>query len=171
MRTAVCAPFSCFVAFPVPPHVVAFPAPLLLSLFPRPLLLCRFSLRPLMLSLFSCAPLFVLLLLFLAGEVFFFFLSVCVSFVGQQIFLRAFHHGCRRSAYSCIVFSATQRTSVNPKNYDENGDFCNFPLNPAFPFPSFLSLHAPPRNPAQCRVSCRFFRPNPTHLTHLIIKF
>ena len=47
--------------------------------------------------------------------------------VGQQIFLRVFHHGCRRSAYPCFVFSATQRTSVNPKNYDENGDFCNFP--------------------------------------------
>ena len=49
------------------------------------------------------------------------------AFVGQQYFLRVFHHGCRRSAYPCFVFSASQRTSVNPKNYDENGDFCNFP--------------------------------------------
>ncbi|MCI7168226.1 MAG: hypothetical protein MR980_05950, partial [Bacteroidales bacterium] len=47
--------------------------------------------------------------------------------VGQQIFLRVFHHGCRRSAYPCFVFSATQNPSVNPKNYDENGDFCIFP--------------------------------------------
>ena len=49
------------------------------------------------------------------------------AFVGQQYFLRAFHHGCRRSAYPRFVFSATQNPSVNPKNYDENGDFCNFP--------------------------------------------
>ena len=33
-----------------------------------------------------------------------------------------------------------------------------------------LTLHTPPRNPAQCRFSCRIFRPNPTHLTPLIIK-
>ena len=26
-----------------------------------------------------------------------------------------------------IVFSSTQNPSVNPKNYDENGDFCIFP--------------------------------------------
>ena len=33
-----------------------------------------------------------------------------------------------------------------------------------------LTLHPPPRNPALCRLSCRICRPNPTHLTLLIIK-
>ena len=33
-----------------------------------------------------------------------------------------------------------------------------------------LTLHAPPRNPAPCKVLCRICRPNPTHLTPLIIK-
>ena len=33
-----------------------------------------------------------------------------------------------------------------------------------------LTLHAPPRNPAPCKVLCRIYRPNPTHLTLLIIK-
>ena len=34
-----------------------------------------------------------------------------------------------------------------------------------------LTLHAPPRNPTLCGLSCRICRPNPTHLTPLIIKF
>ena len=33
-----------------------------------------------------------------------------------------------------------------------------------------LTLHTPPRNPAPCNVLCRICRPNPTHLTPLIIK-
>ena len=32
------------------------------------------------------------------------------------------------------------------------------------------TLHAPSRNPTLCRLSCRICRPNPTHLTALIIK-
>ena len=32
------------------------------------------------------------------------------------------------------------------------------------------TLHAPPRNPTLCRLSCRICRPNPTHPTPLTIK-
>ena len=33
-----------------------------------------------------------------------------------------------------------------------------------------LPLHTLPRNPTPCKVLCRIYRPNPTHLTALIIK-
>ena len=95
-----------------------FPRPLALSLFPRPSCLVAFLLRPLVwpLAPFSC------------GRGFLLFLLVCLCiFCRTEIFLRVFHHGCRRSAYPRFVFSATQNPSVNPKNYDENGDFCIFP--------------------------------------------
>ena len=94
-----CAPlFGCFSR--APSCFVAFPAPLLVW----------------SLASFSCGrDLLLFLLVFL-----------CI-FCRTEIFLRVFHHGCRRSAYPRFVFSATQNPSVNPKNYDENGDFCNFP--------------------------------------------
>ena len=38
-----------------------------------------------------------------------------------------------------------------------------------FCFPT--TLHKPPRNPTQCKVSCRFYEPKPTHLTPMIIRF
>ena len=38
-------------------------------------------------------------------------------------------------------------------------------------FCPFPSLHTPPRNPTQCKVSCRFYEPNPTHLSPMIIRF
>ena len=48
--------------------------------------------------------------------------------------------------------------------------FAHFPADPTRHKPPKLILHAPPRNPALCKVSCRIYRPNPTHLTLLIIK-
>ena len=48
--------------------------------------------------------------------------------------------------------------------------FAHFPADPTRHKPPKPPLHAPPRNPAQCRLPCRICRPNPTHLTPLIIK-
>ena len=48
--------------------------------------------------------------------------------------------------------------------------FSHFPADPTRHKPPKPPLHAPPRNPAQCRLLCRICRPNPTHLTPLIIK-
>ena len=48
--------------------------------------------------------------------------------------------------------------------------FAHFPADPTLHTPPKLTLHAPPRNPTLCRLSCRICRPNPTHLTLLIIK-
>lgn len=93
--------------------------PLAWLLFPCPLLLGCFSLTPP--CLVSCS--FFLRKRFpsFSSRLFVYLLS------DSKFFLRVFHHGCRRSAYPCFVFSASQRTSVNPKNYDGNGDFCIFP--------------------------------------------
>ena len=49
--------------------------------------------------------------------------------------------------------------------------FAHFPADPTRRKPPKLTLHTPPRNPAQCRLSCRIFRPDPTHPTALTIKF
>ena len=49
--------------------------------------------------------------------------------------------------------------------------FVHFPAAPTLHTLPKPALHAPPRNPALCRLSCRICRPNPTHLTPLIIKF
>ena len=46
----------------------------------------------------------------------------------------------------------------------------HFPADPTLHTPPKLPLHAPLRNPTQCRLSCRICRPNPTHPTPLIIK-
>ena len=48
--------------------------------------------------------------------------------------------------------------------------FVHFPANPTLHTPPKPTLHAPPRNPAPRKVLCRICRPNPTHLTALIIK-
>ena len=48
--------------------------------------------------------------------------------------------------------------------------FAHFPAAPTLHTPPKLTLHAPPRNPTLCRLLCRFYRPNPTHPTPLIIK-
>ena len=48
--------------------------------------------------------------------------------------------------------------------------FAHFPADPTRHKPPKLTLHAPPRNPTSCKVLCRICRPNPTHLTPLIIK-
>ena len=48
--------------------------------------------------------------------------------------------------------------------------FSHLPADPTRHKPPKPPLHAPPRNPAQCRLLCRIWRPNPTHLTPLIIK-
>ena len=47
----------------------------------------------------------------------------------------------------------------------------HFSADPTLHMPPKPPLHAPPRNPTLCRLSCRIFRPNPTHPTPLIIKF
>ena len=49
--------------------------------------------------------------------------------------------------------------------------FSHFPADPTLHTRPKLTLHTPPRNPTLCRLSCRICRPNPTHLTPLIIKF
>ena len=48
--------------------------------------------------------------------------------------------------------------------------FVHFPADPTLHTRPKLTPHAPPRNPTQCRLSCRICRPNPTHPTPLIIK-
>ena len=48
--------------------------------------------------------------------------------------------------------------------------FSHLPADPTLHKPPKPPLHAPPRNPAPCKVLCRICRPNPTHLTLLIIK-
>ena len=48
--------------------------------------------------------------------------------------------------------------------------FSHFSADPTLHMPPKPSLHAPPRNPTSCKVLCRICRPNPTHLTLLIIK-
>ena len=48
--------------------------------------------------------------------------------------------------------------------------FVHFPADPTLHTPPKLTLHAPPRNPTSWKVLCRICRPNPTHLTPLIIK-
>ena len=48
--------------------------------------------------------------------------------------------------------------------------FSHFPADPTLHTRPKLTLHAPPRNPTSCKVLCRICRPNPTHLTLLIIK-
>ena len=46
----------------------------------------------------------------------------------------------------------------------------HLPADPTLHTRPKLTLHAPPRNPTSCKVLCRICRPNPTHLTPLIIK-
>ena len=48
--------------------------------------------------------------------------------------------------------------------------FAHFPADPTLHTPPKPPLHAMPRNPTSCKVLCRICRPNPTHLTLLIIK-
>ena len=48
--------------------------------------------------------------------------------------------------------------------------FSHFPADPTLHTRPKPTLHTPPRNPALCRLSCRICRPNPTHLTPMIIK-
>ena len=46
----------------------------------------------------------------------------------------------------------------------------HFSADPTLHMPPKPPLHAMPRNPTLCKVLCRIFRPNPTHLTSLTIK-
>ena len=48
--------------------------------------------------------------------------------------------------------------------------FVHFPADSTLHMPPKPSLHAMPRNPTLCRLSCRICRPSHTHLTLLIIK-
>ena len=48
--------------------------------------------------------------------------------------------------------------------------FVHFPADSTLHTPPKVPHHTTPRNPTSCKVLCRICRPNPTHLTMLIIK-
>ena len=76
----------------------------------------------------------------------------------------------RKRHFRLKILSQWKPLRIRTLGAKSDQSFAHFPADPTLHTRPKLTLHAPPRNPTPCRLSCRLFRPNPTHPTPLIIK-
>ena len=135
----------------------------------RPFRLSSFALRlflsfPLFSSLFLSLPLFSSLLVPLSLLLSFF--NTRPTFSTNSLKTKEL----RKRHFRLKILSQGKPLRIKALGAKFAHYFSHFPADPTLHTPPKSPPHTPPRNPTLCRLLCRFYRPNPTHLTSLTIK-